>query len=170
MSLIKIANSITGQDAEVETTLKKCMEDFTSYYKAHVEDFEDRGIDEEELEEYGEEEWQWIALVDLLINHGYCCELDWKCQRDDFVKYISKLQGMETYDLVIEKDWLDEDADVTQWCAVLEEKWKSQGICIGALDIDSDSYVLFPMPEGKLEELILWAEDIEQRIDHGENM
>lgn len=170
MSLLKITNCITKQDAEVEKEVKKCMESFDAYYEAHIEGFEERGIEEEELEDYEEEELQWLALADLLVSRAYCCELDWKCYLEDFCECISQLQGVEEYNLTIEQEWFDEEGDVTDWCTVLEEKWKDQGMCIGALDLDSDCYVLFPVPSDELEQLIQWAEEIGQRIDHGENM
>lgn len=170
MSLLKIANCITGQDAEVEKELKKCMKNFEAYYEDHVEDFEDRDILEDELDDYEEEELQWLALTDLLVSRAYCCELDWKCYLVDFVECISQLQAMEKYNLTIEEEWFDEDGDVTEWCSGLEEKWKDKGMCIGALDIESDSYVLFPVPEKELEQLMEWADDMGCRIDHGENM
>lgn len=29
------------------------------------------------------------------------------------------------------------------WCKILDEKWAEYGFCVGAIDIDSDSYVMF---------------------------
>lgn len=162
--LLEIGMCISQEDEAVKAAIEQCLSDMDLYFEEHVEDFEDRGFDEEELEEVEEQELQWIALADSLINHVYCCELDWKCDKEEFVDCVNELQGMEVYDLTLEEDWLDEDADVTEWCAVLDEKWQEKGVCIAALDIDSDSYVIFPILESELDKLMELAEKVDGRI------
>ena len=168
--LLEIATCISQGDKSVEAAVKKCLSDMDTYFEEHVEDFEDRGYEEEELEDAGEEELQWIALADILINHVYCCELDWKCEKEDFVECFNELQGMEVYNLTLEEDCLEEEADVTEWCTVLDEKWKEKGICIAALDIDSDSYVIFPIEEAELDKLMELAEKVDGRIALAKDM
>lgn len=168
--LFEIATLISQEDSMVTEAVTQCLSDMDTYYEQHIEDFEDRGFDEEEIEEIEEEELQWIALVDILINHAYCCELDWKCDKEEFVDCLSELQGMEAYQLAVDEAWLDEDADVTDWCAVLDEKWQEKEICIAALDIDSDSYVIFPVLTTEFDELVELAEEADYRIALAKDM
>lgn len=164
--LLEIAKLISKGDKSVEKAVQKCVSDMDSYYDEHEEDFEERWLDREAIEEdeIEEDELQWIAMVDILINYVYCCELDWKCYKEDFVECLKELHGMERYGLSLEEDWLDEEADIREWCSVLDEKWKEKGVCIAALDIDSDSYVIFPVLEEELEQLIELAEEVDRRI------
>ena len=168
--LLQIGNYISHGDKAVEKVLKKCVSDFDAYYEECVEDFEERGFDEDEMEEYEEEELQLISLAYILINHGHCCELDWKCAKEDFVWSFSKLYGVEFYNLTWEEDWLDEDANVTKWCSVLDEKWQEKGVCIAALDLCSDSYVIFPVLEKDLEKLMELADEIDCKIALAKDM
>lgn len=163
-ALLEIGMYISQEDEAVIKAMEQCLSDMDAYFAEHVEDFEDRGFEEEDLKEADQQELQWIALADSLINHVYCCELDWKCDKEEFLDCVNELQGMEIYDLTLEDDWLDEDADVTEWCAVLDEKWQEKGVCMAALDIDSDSYVIFPMLESDFDKLIELAEQAGGRI------
>ena len=164
--LLEIAKLISKGDKFVEKAVQKCVSDMDAYYDEHEEDFEERWLDREAIEEdeVEEDELQWIAMVDILINHVYCCELDWKCYNEDFVECLKELHGMERYDLSMEEDWLEEEADIREGCSVLDEKWKEKGVCIAALDIDSDSYVIFPILESELDKLMELAEEVDGRI------
>lgn len=170
--LARIGKIISKGDKSVEEEVKKCLADMDAYYDEHEEEFEERGLGREDIEdeEIGEEELQWLTLVDILIDHMYCCELDWKCYKEDFVEFLSELHGMEHYDITLEEEWLDEESDIREWCSVLDEKWKEKGACIGALNIDSDSYVIFPILKTELEELMELAEEVDQRIGLAKNM
>ena len=170
--LLQIGTLISKGDKSIEKEIKKCLSDMDAYYEEHEEDYEDRCLDREtiEEEEVEEEELQWIALVDILINHAYCCELDWKCYKEDFVYCLNELHGMEFYNLTLEEDWLDEEADVTEWCTVIDEKWQEKGVCVAALDIDSDSYVIFPIMKKELEKLMELADEIDCRIALAKDM
>ena len=170
--LLEIGTRISKGDKAVEKEIKKCLSDMDAYYEAHEEDFEDRCLDRDAIEEdeVEEGELQWIALVDILINHAYCCELDWKCYKEDFVYCLNELHGMERYDLTLEEDWLDEEADIKEWCTVLDEKWQEKGVCIAALDIESDCYIIFPVLKTELNELTELAEDVDRRIGLAKDM
>ena len=67
-----------------------------AYYEEHEEDFEDRCLDRDVIEEDGaeEDELQWIALVDILINHAYCCELYQRYMGED-ISTASNILGSE---------------------------------------------------------------------------
>ncbi len=117
-----------------------------------------------------EEEATWIALVDILEENGYVCERDWKDELEEFVYFLGNLKGIKTRELSVNKEWFLEDDDVGEWCKILGEKWKEKGVCVAAIDIDSDSYVLFPYEVEKMDGLCDLAEQLERRIDLAENM
>ncbi len=167
--ILAISSAISAGDRSVMEEMKKCLEDTESYFQEHAERFEERGIDDLEEAE-GIQEIQWLSMVDALEENGYVCERDWEDELEDFLYFIEGLKGVSSNGLTIEAEWFDEEEGITQWCQVLDKKWEEAGICVAAIDIDSDSYVLFPYTSGKLEELSKLAEGAEGRIDFAKNM
>lgn len=72
--------------------------------------------------------------------------------------------------LYIEAAWFDENEDIPVWCKVIDEKWERQGFCVGAIDIDSDSYVMFICKIEILKKLIILSKEINHRFDFAKNM
>ena len=72
--------------------------------------------------------------------------------------------------LQMEDDWFDEEDTITNWCSILDRRWEIEGFCVGGIDIDSDSYVLFICEVETLKELTKWSNRIDQRIDHAKNL
>lgn len=167
--IIAIASAISAGDKFIFEELKKCLEDTEGYFQEHADRFEERGIDDLEGVE-GIEEIQWLAMVDVLEENGYVCERDWNDELEDFLYFFRDLKGVLSNGLIIEPEWFDEEEGITEWCTVLDEKWEAAGFCVAAIDIDSDSYVLFPCKNDKVEELSELAEAVECRIDLGQNM
>ena len=83
---------------------------------------------------------------------------------EDFSYFVQNLHGFQALGLKLDPDWLDEDGDISEWCGVLTEQWSAQGVRMAAIDIDSDSYVLFPASAGQLAALQTLAEEIGQDI------
>ncbi|WP_160323650.1 DUF6630 family protein [Defluviitalea phaphyphila] len=108
---------------------------------------------------------RWISLVSILEKNNYVCERDWKDEKEDFIYFVENLVGMKKYNVHIDPDWLNEDDFIPQWCQILDDKWKSQGVCMADFDIGSDSYVLFPCKTADLKLLQDYAAQIGERID-----
>ena len=72
--------------------------------------------------------------------------------------------------LELDESWFDEDEDIPAWCTVLTEKWRSQEVRVAAININTDSYVLFPTTYAHLDELQKLAGKIGQCIDCVEQM
>lgn len=154
----KIGNLISGGDEKVLQELKECSAEPLEYFKKHREQYEERGLSaEEDAAECDEVYLQWLGMADCLLANNYVCELDWKCEKEDFLYFFSALKGMETYGMSIEADWFDEEGSIDEWCGIIDEKWKTKEMCVAALDIDSDSYVIFPVPVKDMEPLVHWA-------------
>ena len=113
----------------------------------------------------GEVVVQWLGMVDILIKNNYVCERDYKDELEDFLYFVQELKGIKSNDLTLEEDWFEENADITDWCSIIDSKWASEGMCIAAIDIDSDSYVIFPCKINVLQNLQEYAEETEFGIE-----
>ena len=167
--LVEIGKAISADDKVVAAEIEKCVKDTEAYFEENEERFEERGMEQEDMEEDAEEV-RWIALVDILEVNGYVCERDWKDELEDFVQFVGNLKGTKSRELPIKFEWFDEDGDVAEWCKVLDEKWADKGVCVAAIDIESDSYVLFPYEVEELGKLCELAEALERRIDMAKNV
>ena len=167
--IVDIAKEISVNDKAVIAEMEKCLNDTELYVEENEDRFLERGIEVEEVED-DVEEVRWIAMVDILEANGYVCERDWKDELEDFVYFVGNLKGTKSRGLSIEAEWFEEEADVVEWCAVLDEKWAAEGVGVAAIDIDSDSYVLFPYEVEVLDKLCDLAEQLERRIDLVQNM
>ena len=66
--------------------------------------------------------------------------------------------------LELKAEWLDEAGEVPTWCRMLDEKWAEHDYCVGCIDINSDSYVLFVSQRDNLEMLEALSLKVDQRI------
>lgn len=166
-SLVAIGKAISNGDKHVILEIKKCINDTSAYFLENEERFRERGVCEEALDDV-----RWIALVDILEQNGYVCERDWQDELTDFVYFVEKLKGISSRKLSVDLDWFNEEGDISMWCKTLDEKWARSGNCncIAAIDIDSDSYVLFPYDSENLGKLSKLADMLGRRIDMAKNM
>ena len=137
--LLEIAQIVSHGDEAVLSELTRCLTDQDVYFSAHQERYEERGIESDAEPE----QIRWLGLVDILEENNYVCERDWKDEKEDFVYFFSNLSGVKRLKLEVDPDWLDESGDIEAWCRILDEKWAGQQCCAAAINIDSDSYVLF---------------------------
>ena len=166
---VAIAAAISADDKAVIARMKDCVSNTKAYVQKNEERFEERGFEIEDLEDE-EEEIRWLALVDILEENEYVCERDWKDELEDFVYFVGNLKSVKARALPLEKEWFDEEGNVVDWCKVLDEKWKDLGCCVAAIDIDSDSYVLFAYDVDKVDKLCELAEELDRTIDWAKNM
>lgn len=163
-----IASIISNNDSVVSGRVNACLNDTKVYFEEHSNDFDERGIDK--FEPFNIGEIRWLAMVDALEENRYVCERDWKDELDDFLYFVGELKAVEAKALPLKPEWFERDEDICKWCAVIDEKWKSYGMCLAAIDIVSDSYVLFACENDKLKELGALAELASYRIDYAKNM
>ena len=163
-NVVEIAKLISSGDEAVMTDIAACTGEPSAWFEAHQDRYEARGVNSAEDANLV----QWLGLVDILEEHGWVCERDWKDELEDFSYFVQNLHGFQQLGLELDPDWLDEDEDISAWCGVLTEKW--EGVCVAAIDIDSDSYVLFPTSTAQLADLQRLAGEIGHRIDAAERM
>ncbi|MCI9444243.1 MAG: hypothetical protein K2P04_05950 [Oscillospiraceae bacterium] len=137
--LLEIARIISDGDEAVLKEMSGCLTDTEAFYEARRERYEERCVDA------GDDplKIRLLGLVDILEEHGYVCERDWKDEKEDFFYFFSSLHGIKRLKLDMQEAWLDEDGDIEEWCGILNEKWTDRQCCAAAVGIDSDSYVLF---------------------------
>lgn len=157
-----ISGIITCEDSLVMEEIKELVADTKAYFDTHREQYEERGIDE--FDDMEENEACWLGMVDILEKNEYVCERDYKDEKEDFITFVSRLNGVKQASLSLNEDILDEEADVQKWCDVIDRNWEENGYCIAAIDIGSDSYVLFPAKLKELSRLNKNAEKAGYRI------
>lgn len=165
-ALIEIAEIISGGDEAVLADVTVCVKDPAAYFEAHREQFLQRVI----LSAEDPALICWLGLADALEAREHVCERDWEDEKEDFLYFLGKLTGMKRFGLELQPDWLDEEGGISQWAAILDEKWAATQCCAACMDIDNDSYVLFPCAISDLARLRALAEEAGQRIELAEKM
>lgn len=160
---LEIAQLLTSNQ-EILESLKVCFETPQTYFQEHADRYDERCIDAED----DEATLQWIGLADELLESGSFVELDWNTEREDFLYELESL--VKKYKLPLQEEWLKEDGDIPLWAQNLDQEWESRGFCLAAMDIDSDSYVLFPCQIKDLSSLITLSQKVNQRFDYAKNM
>ena len=160
---IRIVRLLT-EDSSIYDAIENCLESPWSYFEENIDRYDERGIDEDETEET----IIWLGIADELLDANEAVELDWNPELEDFSYFMKSLADKKN--LQMEDDWFDEEDTITNWCSILDRRWEIEGFCVGGIDIDSDSYVLFICKEETLKELTEWSNRIDQRIDHAKNL
>ncbi len=158
---------ISENDSSVLEKVKGCLRDTKSYFKEYTDTFSERGI--EKFDDLPLRELQRIAVVDILAENLYVCERDWKDELDDFLYFVGELKGTKEHTLPLKPKWFDRNGDISEWSAIIDDEWKSFGMCLAGIDIESDSYVLFPCKIDKWNELEALAKAVSYRIDYAKN-
>lgn len=152
------------EDGSIHDAIENCLESPWSYFEENIDRYDERGIDEDETEET----IIWLGIADELLDANEAVELDWNPELEDFSYFMKSLADKKN--LQMEDDWFDEEDTITNWCSILDRRWEIEGFCVGGIDIDSDSYVLFICKVETLKELREWSNRIDQRIDHAMNL
>jgi len=151
-------------NTEVRSKLESCLESPQRYYRENVESYEERCIDGNQEDD----RIVWFAIADEMILSGAAIELDWKTDVEDF---FDEMKGLANrHHLGLQEDWFQEDDDIPTWCELLDEKWADKQFCVGAMDIDSDSYVLFVCRTEVLKQLSELGQQVGQKFDSAKNM
>jgi len=156
--IVELARLISGGNEAVLRDVSACVEDPRSWFEKYEDECGFRSAEDLDLV-------QWVGLTHILEEHNWVCERDWKDELEDFLFFVQKLNGFQAQKLTIDPAWLDEEGDIPAWCDVLTEKWAPQGVRMAAIDIDSDSYVLFPVSTALLPTLQKLAGEIGRCID-----
>ena len=152
--IYKIAAEISNADAKLLSEISECLIHTSDYFRKHLENYENRGMEEE----------RDIDEIRTL------CECDYKEELDEVLSCIKVLKGVRNENLPLEPDWFDEEDEITDWCETIDQNWQPQDMCIAAIDIGSDSYVMFACRRDSFKTLCEYAEEAGYRIDLACNM
>lgn len=169
--IVKIAKIVSNDDADVMKDIDICVNDTDTYFKNNTVDYDERGITPEDVEEgeIEEDEIRWLGMIDILQKYGYVCEVDTSDFLEDFIDTVQDFNATKNCNLTINEDWFDEEADIFEWCEVLDGNWVSEGFCIADIEFDGDDLVLFPCPLEQLEELNGYAQTAGYSIKHAKD-
>lgn len=165
--ILKIAEIISGGDRTVMKEVALCVSNIRRFFAKHSEQYEARGCD---IDHMNPNMLIWIGMTDCLIENGYAAELDWKCNKTDFITLLSGIKQFNAFGCEINPVLLYDDDDISSLCAAQDKVWYTKGLCVGGIDIESDSYVLFICNTRKLAELTSLAQTIRHRIIHGNEL
>ena len=164
--LLEILKCIVNEDKSILEEIERCTKNPLTYYEIHKSRYEDRGIEkDDEIDKI-----QWIGMIDCLLENNYVVELDFKCEKEDFISLFKETKGFRKNGLFINSSLLNSEEYITEWCKALDEEWKDKGLCIIALDINSDSYIIFVGELKILYTLGDLAQKIDQRISLAQKM
>jgi len=155
---MEIAKLLTD-DESLLLKLKTCFDNPLHFFEENIDRYDERGINEDD----GLGTIAWIAIADELLKEKLAVELDWKEELSEFVWQMKGLADKNNLELY-EED-LDENDDIPTWCRILDGKWREKNYCIGAMDINSDSYLMFVCKLKTLQKLALLAAKIGRRFN-----
>ena len=153
---MQIAKIISHDDEKVIKEVAELIDNPITYFENHKSEYSERWINDSN----NIDTIIWIGLVDCLIKNKYACERDYKDELDDFIYFMNEMN----YDTKLNKESLSPDGYVAEWCAEIDKKLQTDNLCIGGIDIDSDSFVMFICNNDKLEELDQIAQSINHKI------
>ena len=162
--ILKIAEILSNNCLEILVELSKCIENTEQYYKENrtkYKIFQNIGgiITEEDYNCI-----QWIVLVESLVKQTIAAAFDWKCEFEDFSYFIKKASDKQRQKNPFCKTWFQEDDSIEEWCVLLNDKWKSKGLCLAQLEMESDTYIILPLLFDDYKQVKKLACDIGQNI------
>lgn len=155
-----IVKIITDNDEKVLEQVEKLTTNPEKFFTEYKEQYLERGI--ENFSELPIDEITWLGLADILIINNYVNEFDWKCEIEDFEYFFKKLSQFETKFSNCEFPSLNKNKDITEWIVELNKYFRKYNIVVANMDIDSDSYILFPIESNLTTKLQKEAEKINQ--------
>ena len=159
----EIVSLLTDNQTAI-SKLARCFDSPKTYFDENAERYDERCIEADEEKD----KIVWIAIVDELTESGDVIELDWKEGFEEFIAQMKNLADNNNLDL--QENRLNKGVNIPAWCEILDEEWNSQGFCVGAMDIDSDSFVMFVCGRETLENLMALGKKVNQRFDFAKNM
>lgn len=87
------------------------------------------------------DDYLWLGMIDLLIQHGFAFEMDWKDDYETAQEVLNRLFIKNNLNYELKLD-LEQDTELDLFFALVNKELEKQGnYRIYSLDIDSDSYV-----------------------------
>lgn len=157
---MEIARLLTDNEA-VHANLKAALDNPEKYFSENEWRYAERGV---VVGKTDRKTLYWLALVDELAEGGSVFEVDYKCELEDFLGALKRLNNYGLVESEASSPELPEDGDVEVWSEELNASLGEKAfICF--IDIDSDSYPLVIVSSEALEKVRKLAENNGQRIE-----
>ena len=147
LPLYELTYQLSFGERNIIERVRLAIERPNLYYEEYSEHLVDRSIDKLS------ESLPWIALVDALLDNDLAIEIDWKESTSSIIEGVEFLLQQRNLDSL---DWsfLDNYSDelpTNKVLNIISLKLLQNSISLSYLDINSDSYVLIPVPMDKIE-------------------
>ena len=162
-----IFRTIGRENEAIAAEISECTNSPKQYAIKNSTQFSERGISHNDADP---DTLMWIGCVDILINNSYAAELDFSCELEDLIFNLGKLKTITAENIILDEKDFSSDEDIILWLSQLDEQLKEQNLCIGGIDIDSDSYVIFLTDIRTFKTIKDSADSIGHRIDYAKNL
>lgn len=162
-----IFKTICGGEETSAKEIDSCTSSPREYAMENASQFAERGISADSADT---NTLMWLGCVDILIKNAYAAELDFKCELEDLIFSLNELNSPASENITLDEDEHDPEADITVWLGEIDERLGERGLCVGGVDIDSDSYVVFLTDIQTLEKLKETANGIGYKIDRAKKL
>lgn len=157
----EIFSLIADRDEEVCGQINELIDNHRLFVTKHEEMFEEMGINPQTA---GEFTVKWAGCTALLTDAGYAAEVDHNVDFDDFYAALGQLKKAAGRNILPAEDDIYLDYDITHWLRAIDSAWAKSGLCVGGIDKNSDSYVLFICTVEELAKLDKLAEGAGRKI------
>lgn len=146
--ILEIAGLLTDNE-NVHAKLKAALDNPEKYFSENEWRYAERGI---VVGKTDRKTLYWLALVDELAEGGSVFEVDHKCELDDIMGALERLNNYALIENALSSVKLNEDEDIEAWGEELNAALNERAF-VCCIDIDSDSYPLVIADGGALDRL-----------------
>ena len=157
----EIFSIIADHHESIVEEVAYCIENPRIFAKKNDELFDARGVNSQTAAEF---KIKWLGCVEIMLRHGCAVEFDHNVDFDTFYERFGELDVVKSRGVLPSDDDIYLDYGINNWFAAIDRCWMKSGLCVGAVDIDSDSYVVFVCTAEQLDQLGRLAEKVARRI------
>lgn len=163
----EIFGIICDGDSDALEEMEKCLGSARLFAMENYEMFDRRGIVPSTASEF---KIKWLGCVEIMIKHGYVREFDYKVDFEDFYEQFGSLKIVQARGILPADEEIYLDYEIGSWINCIDHCWGKSGMCVGGIDIDSDSYVVFVCTVEQLDKLSRLAESVGRKISKAGQM
>ena len=158
--VLEIAKLLTDNET-VHANLRSALDNPDKYFSENEWRYAERGV---VVGKTDRKTLYWLALVDELAEGGGLFEVDYKCELEEFLGALERLNNYGLIGSAVGSLDLPKAGDVEVWGEELNLALGERAfVCY--IDIDSDSYPLVIADGGALEKVRRLAENNGQHIE-----
>ncbi|MDE7362937.1 MAG: hypothetical protein K2N38_13495 [Oscillospiraceae bacterium] len=159
--ILELAKLLTDNET-VRANLKSALDNPDKYFSENEWRYAERGV---VVGKTDRKTLYWLALVDELAEGGIVFEVDYKCELEEFLGALERLNNYGLIESAVGSLDLPEDGDVEVWGEELNRALGEKAF-VCCIDIDSDSYPLVIVSGDVLEKIQKLAGDNDRKIEN----